>query len=420
MSSLIIKPSKLKGEVIIPPSKSLAHRAIICASLAKGKSIISNIEYSKDIKATISCMKALGTSINEYDNYLEIDGKNTFTNSKCIMDCNESGSTLRFMIPISLVKDIDVRYIGKGKLGQRPLDVYYNIFNKQGIKYEYKQDILDLHIVGHLTNSEYYIPGNISSQFISGLLFALPLLEDDSIIHITSPLQSQGYIDLTMQMLSQYNINIEYQENTFYIKGNQQYKPHDYYIEGDFSQAAFYLVSDVLGSEVVLKGLNLDTKQGDKQIIDILERMGATFINDNDGCMMKANTLKAIDIDASQCPDIIPVLTLACCKAKGTSRIYNASRLRIKECDRLKACVKVLNTLGIKAIEKEEEMIIKGGILTGGNVSSYNDHRMAMMEAIASIISNNDIIIDNKECVSKSYPSFWEHFKMLGGIINEC
>ncbi len=417
MSSITLKSTKLKGSVIVPPSKSLAHRAIICASLAKGRSIIKNIEYSKDIKATISCMKSLGTIIFEHDDYLEIDGTTTFFKNRCEMDCEESGSTLRFMIPISLVEFAWVHYKGKGKLGQRPLNVYYDIFNQQGIVYLYKENVLDLYIQGKLHSDEFYLPGNISSQFISGLLFALPLLDGDSKIHMTSPLQSKGYIDLTLQMLKQYGIKIEYDEQTFYIKGNQEYQAHDYTIEGDFSQAAFYLVADALKNDVIIKGLNLKSAQGDKVVIDILEEMGCSFIKKEDGYVIKCDTLTSVDIDASQCPDIIPILALACANAKGTSRIYNAGRLRIKECDRLKATVEVLKELGIEAIEKEDEMIIKGGQIQRGKVSSYNDHRMAMMEAIASTVAKDMIEIDNKECVQKSYPSFWQDYQMLGGQI---
>jgi len=420
MSSIILQPSKLNGSVNIPPSKSLAHRAIICASLARGRSIIKNVEYSKDIKATISCMKELGTIIFEHEDYLEIDGTTTFFKNKCEMNCEESGSTLRFMVPISLVDYANVHFTGKGQLGKRPLDVYYQIFDKQNISYLYRENVLDLYVQGKISSDEFYIPGDVSSQFISGLLFALPLLEGNSIIHITSPLQSKGYIDLTLQMLNQYGIEIDYKDNSFYIRGNQSYQPCDYTIEGDYSQAAFYLVAGAFNNNVQLRGLNINSAQGDKEAIEILKRMGCQFEYSEDGYQMRSEELKATDIDASQCPDIIPVIALACAKAQGVSRIYNAKRLRIKECDRLKATVEVLNQLGIKAIEKEEEMIIEGGTIKGGYVSSYNDHRMAMMEAIASTVSEAKITIDNRECVKKSYLSFWQHFTMLGGMIDEC
>lgn len=419
--SITITPKRLKGSVQVPPSKSNAHRAIICASLARGKSTIRHIEYSKDIEATISAMKALGTMIFQYDDYLEIDGTTTFMKNNCEINCYESGSTLRFMVPISLICEASVHFIGEGRLGKRPLDVYYDIFDQQDIAYLYQEDVLDLYIKGQLQAGEFEIPGDVSSQFITGLLFALPLMDEDSKIIVTSPLQSKGYIDLTLQMLNQYGIEImnhNYQE--FMIQGRQQYKPCDYTVEADFSQAAFYLVAGALGNDVVLEGLNLDSKQGDIEAIDILERMGCKLTEKENGYQIYPGLLTGTSIDGSQCPDIIPVIALACAVSEGVSEIHHIGRLRIKECDRLSATVEVINQLGGIAYEKEDSMLIEGvKTLRGGEVSSYNDHRMAMMEAIASSVCQDVVVIDDKDCVQKSYPSFWEHFKMLGGMFDE-
>ncbi|MCD7893677.1 MAG: 3-phosphoshikimate 1-carboxyvinyltransferase [Erysipelotrichaceae bacterium] len=420
--AIVITPQKLCGTVTVPPSKSMAHRAIICASLAKGTSIIENIEYSKDIQATIAAMKAIGTTIIEKEDSLIIDGSTTYSNHQCEIDCFESGSTLRFMIPVSLVNHNQVHFVGAKRLGERPLDVFYKIFDKQGIPYRYQENVLDLSIDGQLSPDVFEIPGDVSSQFISGLLFALPLLNKDSKIIITSPLQSKGYIDLTLQMLNQFHIQIinhDYQE--FIIPGNQQYLSHNYRVEADFSQAAFYLVAGALKNDIVLKDLNLDSYQGDKVVIDFLEKMGAKLVEKDDGYQMTCERLHATVIDGSQCPDIIPIMAIACSLAQGTSLIQNIGRLRIKECDRLKATVEVIHSLGGNAKEYEDSMEIIGCChLKGGAVSSYNDHRMAMMEAIASTHCQRSVVIDNKDCVSKSYPSFWEDFKMLGGIFDEC
>ncbi|MEG0453196.1 MAG: 3-phosphoshikimate 1-carboxyvinyltransferase [Coprobacillus sp.] len=421
MTQIKIKPNPLSGSVQVPPSKSMAHRAIICASLAQGQSIISGIEYSQDIKATISAMKALGTIIVEREDCLEVDGTTTFFRNKCDINCEESGSTLRFMVPISIICEANVHFTGAGRLGKRPLDVFYKIFDQQNIAYLYQEDVLDLYIQGQLKAGTFEIPGNVSSQFISGLLFALPLMDGDSKIIITSELESKGYIDLTIQMLNQYGIHIEnhhYQE--FVIKGQQQYMPCDYQVEADFSQAAFYLVAGALGNNVVLKGLNLDSYQGDKAAITILESMGCSLIEDGEGYRIVCDELKGTGIDGSQCPDIIPVIALGCALAKGTTTINNIARLRIKECDRLSATVEVINALGGQAKEENDTMVITGvACLNGGSVSSYNDHRMAMMEAIASTVCTQDVTIDDKDCVKKSYPSFWEHFTMLKGEYHE-
>lgn len=422
MSAIKITPTKLKGKVQVPPSKSMAHRAIICSSLAKGKSRIDNIEYSKDIEATIAAMQALGTTITKYDTYVVVDGSTTYQKQDSVIDCKESGSTLRFMVPISIVKENRVHFIGEGNLGKRPLDTFYDIFDRQNIGYLYHQNILDLQIGGVLKPDCFKIPGNISSQFISGLLFALPLLEGDSVIEITSPLESKGYIDLTLQMLATFGIQItndKYQK--FMIKGNQEYVAHDYRVEADFSQAAFYLVAGALGNEVILTDLNLDSLQGDKEAMDILNRMGATIKEVDKGIQVCASNLQATTIDASQCPDVIPVITVATLLAKGTSHIINAKRLRIKECDRIVATVSQLNEIGGQVVELEEGMDSTGvNSLQGGQCKTFDDHRIAMMLAIVATVCKEPLYLDNKECVQKSYPSFWEDYQALGGIIDEC
>ena len=420
MTAVKITPTKLKGIVQVPPSKSLAHRAIICASLAKGVSRIDNIEYSKDIQATIKAMKSLGTKIEEFENYLIIDGTTTFTKQNSEIDCEESGSTLRFMIPISIVEENKVHFVGRGNLGKRPLDTFYEIFERQNIGYMYKKDILDLYVIGKLKPDHYIIPGNISSQFITGLLFALPLLKGDSIIEISSTLESKGYIDLTLQMLSQYGIKIINNDyKSFVVMGNQEYQAHDYRVEADFSQAAFYLVAGAIGNDVVLTDLNLNSLQGDKATLSILEAMGAKISVVSDGIKVTGENLSATQVDASQCPDVIPVVSVALALAQGKSEVINAKRLRIKECDRIIATSSQLNELGGSVVELSDSMTIRGvSEFVGGNCSSFADHRIAMMLAIAATRCNQSVIIDNMECVEKSYPSFWEDYQSLGGIID--
>ncbi len=422
MQHINIAPTSLNGIVNIPPSKSMAHRAIICAALAKGKSRIDHIEYSQDILATISAMKTLGAKIKIEEDYLWIDGTHTGENTKCDIDCKESGSTLRFMIPVSLINEHHVHFVGEGNLGKRPLNVFYDIFDEQGIHYEPKKDVLDLHIKGQLCAGKFKVPGNVSSQFISGLLFALPLLDGDSKIIITSPLESIGYIDLTLQMLETFGIEIlhnNYQE--FYVQGNQEYKAHNYYVESDYSQAAFYLVAGALGNQVALQGLNLHSLQGDKAAIGILQSMGAILKEEKGLISLHATSLHATTIDGSQCPDIIPVIALAASLAEGKTVIQHAERLRIKECDRLAAIASELSKLGANIKEIPDGLIIEGvERLHGGDVSAWADHRIAMTLAIASTRTTTSIHLDNKECVKKSYPSFWQDFKQLGGKIDEC
>ena len=426
MADLKIYPSKLKGEVKIPPSKSMAHRAIICAALSDGLCIIENIDYSDDIIATIDAMNSLGAKIVKHKDYIEVIGaygSDEKPQETRIIDCNESGSTLRFLVPISLLFKGSSKFIGRGNLGKRPLTTYYNIFERQGIEYSYEEGNLNLVINGELNPGTFEVEGNVSSQFITGLLFTLPLLKEDSKIIITTEMESKGYIDLTLRAMSDFGVEIinnNYRE--FIIKGNQKYNARNYRVEGDYSQAAFFLCADSLGNDVLCKDLDLNSLQGDKEVIDILERMNVVFNANDIGVKGTTNgELTSTVIDGSQCPDIIPVLTSVAALTKGTTEIINAGRLRIKECDRLAAVTSELNKLGAKIIEKEDGLIVTGvEKLQGGvEVWSHKDHRIAMTLAIASTRCEEPIVIKDYECIAKSYPNFFEDFKALGGNVHE-
>ena len=426
MADLKIYPSKLKGEVKIPPSKSMAHRAIICAALSDGLCIIENIDYSDDIIATIDAMNSLGAKIVKHKDYIEVIGaygSDEKPQETRIIDCNESGSTLRFLVPISLLFKGSSKFIGRGNLGKRPLTTYYNIFERQGIEYSYEEGNLNLVINGELNPGTFEVEGNVSSQFITGLLFTLPLLKEDSKIIITTEMESKGYIDLTLRAMSDFGVEIinnNYRE--FIIKGNQKYNARNYRVEGDYSQAAFFLCADSLGNDVLCKDLDLNSLQGDKEVIDILERMNVVFNANDIGVKGTTNgELTSTVIDGSQCPDIIPVLTSVAALTKGTTEIINAGRLRIKECDRLAAVTSELNKLGAKIIEKEDGLVVTGvEKLQGGvEVWSHKDHRIAMTLAIASTRCEEPIVIKDYECIAKSYPKFFEDFKALGGNVHE-
>lgn len=426
MADLKIYPSKLKGEVKIPPSKSMAHRAIICAALSDGLCIIENIDYSDDIIATIDAMNSLGARIVKHKDYIEVIGaygSGEKPKESRIIDCNESGSTLRFLVPISLLFKGSSKFIGRGNLGKRPLTTYYNIFERQGIEYSYEEGNLNLVINGELKPGTFEVEGNVSSQFITGLLFTLPLLKQDSKIVITTEMESKGYIDLTLRAMSDFGVKIinnNYRE--FIIKGNQKYNARNYRVEGDYSQAAFFICADSLGNDVLCNDLNLNSLQGDKEVIDILERMNVIFNANDVGVKGTTNgELISTVIDGSQCPDIIPVLTSVAALTKGTTEIINAGRLRIKECDRLAAVTSELNKLGAKIIEKEDGLVVTGvEKLQGGvEVWSHKDHRIAMTLAIASTRCEEPIVINDYECIAKSYPNFFEDFKALGGNVHE-
>lgn len=426
MNYVKITPSKLQGEVTIPPSKSLSHRAIIAAGFSKGKSVVENVMFSEDILTTCNAMEALGVKIDkvkEADNIytLKIEGNSDLKLLKREIDCSESGSSLRFFIPICLAEENDVVFTGRGKLISRPLDQYYKIFDKQGIEYSNNNGMLPLNVHGKISPGEFTIDGDVSSQFITGLMFTLPLLKGDSKIIINKTLESKGYLDLTMDILEKSSIEIvnrDYKE--FLIRGNQQYNSKDYRVEGDFSQAAFWLVAGMIGGKIDCLDLNSNSRQGDKEVIDIIKRMEGSLRDEGNSIIAETSNTKATIIDASQCPDIIPVLAVLAAVSEGTTEVINAGRLRIKESDRLTAITTELNKLGADLQEKEDGLIIRGKKeLTGGEVESWNDHRIAMALAVASIRCTSEVVIKDSGCVKKSYPTFWEDFKKLGGNIHE-
>lgn len=428
MSAVKIYPSKLKGEIKIPPSKSLSHRAIICASLADDVSDIDNLIFSDDIKATLDGMRALGTSVEciESESYEEtycVTLRGT-PNVKAVnneIDCGESGSTLRFLIPFAGLAGNGMTFKGRGKLVERPLDTYYKIFNEQNIEYRNENGRLPLNVKGILKPGTFKIKGNISSQFITGLMFVLPLLDGDSKIEITTELESRGYVDLTLDILKKFNIEIEnYDYKEFYIKGNQKYRSRYYRVEGDYSQAAFWIVAGLLGNNIKCKDLDGNSLQGDKAILEIVKKMDAKLSINEGSIELNESSTKGIIIDASQCPDLVPVLAVLGAVSDGTTKIINAERLRIKESDRLNAISTELNKLGANVKELKDGLLIEGKEkLSGGTVDSWNDHRIAMALAVASIKCTDEVIITGSEAVKKSYPDFWKDFASLGGKIDE-
>lgn len=397
-----INPTKLKGYVNVPASKSIAHRMLICSALANGKSIIGNINYSKDIEATINAMKALGAEIFTDKNNAEINGI-VHIPEKSVIDCNESGSTLRFIIPVATALGIKTEFHGRGRLPQRPIDIYTRELSKHGITFDYN-NTMPFTVSGQLSNGIYKIEGNVSSQFITGLLFALPLLNDDSEIVMTSHLESRPYVDITIDVLKKFGIIIEETEKGFHIKGNQTYKTYSGNVEGDFSQAAFFYVANSLGSSIMLGNLNTNSVQGDKKIIEIINQTEQNgFFN----------------ADCSDIPDLVPVLAVLASFGKKTSTIYNAERLKIKESNRLETTAELINNLGGDVKITSDGLIIRPtNNMHGGTIESFGDHRIVMAGAVMATALKEELIINGAEAVTKSYPDFFEDYKKLGGNVN--
>lgn len=402
---LKITPRLLHGEVTVPPSKSVAHRMIIAAALADGTSTISNLSGSADILATINCMKALGADMGSNGDIAIINGISSVPGS-AVLDCNESGSTLRFLIPVACALGVNTEFRGGGKLPQRPITPFLDEFPKHGIKFDFSQAengaSLPCSVSGKLTAGRFEIDGGISSQFITGLMFALPLLNGDSEIVLTSHLESKPYVDITIGVLQDFGCEIIESKDGYLIKGNSVLKPFSGSVEGDYSQSAFFYVANALGSDIRVDGLNENSSQGDKQIVEI--------------CRAFSKNHAPFEIDCSDIPDLVPILSVLGCFCKGKSCIYNAARLRIKECDRLAAMEDCLNRIGGKVSSTVDSLIIEGvDGFNGGEVVCYNDHRIAMSMAVAATRCNAPLIICGAECVRKSYPDFFEVYRKIGG-----
>ena len=419
MSNIKVMPTAFKGEVTLPPSKSDVHRAILCASLAKGKSVISPVDLSQDISATIDCARALGADIRIDGKTAYVDGTGLFKNKEAVLDCRESGSTLRFFIPVASVGGVNATFTGRGRLPERPIGIYLDCLPRAGVECK-TEGGLPLNISGTLQAGEFTVPGNVSSQFITGLLLALPLTGEDCKIIITSALQSVGYINMTIRTMAEFGVRVEKTDYGYFIKGGQQYKPCEYTCEGDWSQSAFFLAGGALGGELTLRGLRLDSIQGDRECVEIFKSFGADITENDNSITVKANKLKGIDIDATQIPDLVPILAVTGAFAEGTTNIYGAERLRIKESDRLNAICTCLNAIGADVTEKPDGLIINGvDKAVGGRVEGFNDHRIVMSMAMAVAKCTSAIEITDKESINKSYPDFFNDYRAIMGKAEE-
>lgn len=425
-AAISIQPGSLRGTLSVPPSKSCAHRAVIAASLAKCESRITNLELSQDIEATIGAMDALGASIRleqEESGRLAAVIRGIVKPAEMPqIDCGESGSTLRFMIPVALAVAGGAVFTGSGRLGQRSLAPYFELFKEHGIAFSQADGGFPLIVHGRLSSGKFSLPGNVSSQFITGLLLALPLLDGQSEIEIIGALESLPYVDITCDVLGQFGIHIDQvtRGSLYRIAGGQAYRPRCFAVEGDWSQAAFPLLMGLLGGSVELAGLEQNSTQGDRVIEDIYRRMGGVLRWEGGNLIVNRSVLIATSADVSQCPDLAPAIAAAMAVAKGESRITGGKRLRDKESDRIAAIASCLNGLGADVTETEEGMSIWGKErLAGGVVDSCNDHRIAMMAAAVSPACAGSVVLSGHEAVKKSWPGFWDAFGQLGGVFDE-
>lgn len=415
--NVLINPRPLTGTVTIPPSKSQSHRAIIAASLAKGKSTISNIIYSEDVLATISAMEKMGVKFIRNSKQLIVSGVGKISISDDnFVECNESGSTLRFVLPIFSLSKEKVVFTGKRSLFSRPMTVYEDLFKQLNLHYQKNDN--SIIISGALNGGNYTIPGNISSQFISGLLFSLPLTKTDSKITVLPPFESKQYVDMTIDILKKCQVNIHEKEGVYYIKGNQTYKPFNLHVEGDYSQLAFYAVLGTISGNILCKGISRSSLQPDRKILDFISLFGGIYEIQEDAILFKKAATKAMNMDISQSPDIAPILSILAGLSEGQSSIQNAARLKFKESNRLLSTYETLVKLGVKVEMGDDYLNITGtNMFKGGTFESFKDHRVVMSIAVASSRASQQILIKDAEAINKSYPNFFEDLETLGAEI---
>lgn len=394
---------------------------MICAGLTDGETTLTGFMDSADMAATRRCLRALGASIERDGERLTIRGHARKTAKLPVLDCGESGSTLRFFVPIALAVAGGGVFRMHGRLGQRPMDVYRDLFVPRGVRWRMGvgcDGAAELTVQGKLESGNYVLPGNVSSQFVSGLMFALPLLQEDSTLTVQPPVESAGYINMTVEAITASGVVMdEIAPFRWRIPGKQAYQAKDGRLSGDYSQAAVLCCAGALGHDVSVTNLSPDTTQGDRAVLKHLTALGAKVAESETGITVTADALHGATLDMSDCPDIAPILALTCQLAEGESRLTGCGRLRIKECDRLAATVEILNLMGGKARADGNDIVITGVKQLRGGVSipDYNDHRMVMLAAIAAANAEQPVTVAGTGALNKSWPEFLNVYRDLGG-----
>lgn len=403
----------------MPPSKSVAHRMLICAALSDSPCTIVCQSVNRDMEATVNCLNALGAQITYADGKFTVNPI-TKVNKGATLDCGESGSTLRFLLPVAAALGADATFIGQGRLPERPLSPLYEEMTAHGVKMT-PNGHMPLKCEGKLPAGLYTIDGGVSSQFISGLLMALPLTGIQSKIVVTGKQESASYIALTLDALKQFGIDIQATTDGFIIPSGQEFTTPDTQIavEGDWSAAAFWITAGVAGSKpVTCTGLNYEcSAQGDRRIVDVLRKMGADITTTSGAITARPSNLTAAQIDCADIPDLVPILAVAASSAQGTTIFDNIRRLRIKESDRVQSILQLMGMSGIYAFASDNTLTVTGGPAKNCAYDPSGDHRMAMAAAVLASAKNVKITISDAECTAKSYPAFFDDYNALGGIV---
>lgn len=417
----VFSPACLAGTAAAPASKSEAHRRLLCAGLARGTTLLTGFMRSEDTEATLRCIKALGASVTLEGDALTVTGGAARPQLVPVYDCGESGSTLRFFVPIALALTHGGIFRMHGRLGSRPMDIYRELFVPRGVLWhmgEGADGTAELTVTGGLTSGDYVLPGNVSSQFVSGLLFALPLLPGPSGLTVTPPVESASYITMTVQALRDSGIRLEQTGDAAWrIAGSQRYTVSSGPLHGDWSQAAVLLCAGALGGDVSVTGLQRDSLQGDRAILRHLRTLGAQ-VEETDGAVrVRGGELKGAVLDMRDTPDIAPLLALVCQLAEGESRLTGCGRLRIKESDRLGETARILQAMGGNARIDGEDMILRGvaGLKGGMTLPDSGDHRMVMLASLAALRADAPVTVRGVEALTKSWPDYLAVYRGLGG-----
>ena len=410
------------GKIGAIPSKSAAHRQLICAAFADAPTEILCSTVSEDITATARCLTALGATITRSDGgFTVIPAAHKPTDAA--LDCGESGSTLRFLLPVTAARGIPARFIRRGRLPYRPLSPLYEEMIRHGADLPSDPETEPLPLTGQIRAGRYEIDGGVSSQFVSGLLMAMPLMGGKSELHLTGNVESADYIRITTEAMNKFGvcINTSSDGRTYTVRANGYTSPKRISVEGDWSNAAIWLAAGAVGQHpVTVTGLDIESPQGDRRIVDVLRQFGATVTVDGDAVTVAPAPLNGICLNASQIPDLVPVIAAVAVRAEGETRITGIARLRIKESDRVASVTELLRTLGADIFSDESTIVIRGGRpLAGGTVSSFRDHRLVMCAFVASLYAEGQVSVTDAQAINKSYPDFTSHIAALGGQFDE-
>lgn len=414
---LRVRPSFLSGTINAPPSKSMTQRAIAAALLAEGCSVIKNPSFCNDSKAASEVARCLGADVQIYESELRITGGCIIRNKN--LNCGESGLAVRMFSPIAALYDEELILTGEGTLLKRPMSMITDALGQLGVSCISTNGYLPVKIKGPLAGGRAEIDGSVSSQLLSGLLMALPNAPADSVIKVQN-LKSKPYVDMTIEILNDFGAEVENRDyETFTIPGNQKFITREYYVEGDWSGAAFLLVAGAINGQVRITGLRTTSKQSDMAVMNAIESAGARVTFGENFIEVSRASLKSFEFDATESPDLFPPLVALAAYCRGKTAIKGVSRLAHKESNRADALTSEFSGMGIDIKTEGDMMIITGGRIKKAHVDPHGDHRIAMAGAIAALGAADEIVIDNPGCVAKSYPEFFEDLKKAGADISE-